>query len=468
MNKMTNKIRIALARPFQETLEVMPPLGLGYLASAVKDIADVSIIDGIRDKLETTELIKKLMNKNYDIIGFQCFTVDFKSVKVLIENLKKINPKATYVLGGPHPTLDPINTLKEINADYLFMGDSEESFSKFARFFKNKKLINANLKKISGLAYRTKKGIKINAMIFPENLDDYNPSYDLLHLERYPSAPHGVFHKQSPTAPIIITRGCPFNCTYCGGPKVSGKKIRSHSVDYVINQIEFLVKRYGIREIDIEDDNFTMNRDFVEDFCKKLIKKNFGITWTCPNGVRLDTLDEKLLRLMKKSGCYSLFVGIESGSDRIRKHMRKNLDTKTIEEKVRLVRKCGIEAVGFFIIGYPEETVEDINKSIDLAMRLDLKRAAFNTFKPFAGTEIYDQLVKRGELPKLDWSKFSFDDVIYAPRSMSLKTMKRLNRKAYFKFYLRPKIMFKMLTEIKRLEDFKFIISRILIWIKRW
>jgi radical SAM superfamily enzyme YgiQ (UPF0313 family) len=465
---MKTGIKIALTRPFQETLEVMPPLGLGYLASAVKDIAEVSIIDCIRDKIETKELIQKLIRGNYDIIGFQCFTVDFNSVKFLVENLKRLNPKAIYVLGGPHPTLDPINTLKEINADYIFMGDSEESFSNFVRLIKNKKLNNASLKKIPGIAYRTKKGIKTNAIVFPCDLDKYNPSYDLLHLEKYPSAPHGVFHKQSPTAPIIITRGCPFNCTYCGGPMVSGKRIRSHSVNYVINQIEFLVKKYGIREIDIEDDNFTMNQDFVEEFCKKLIAKNLGITWTCPNGVRLDTLNEELLRLMKKSGCYSLFVGIESGSDRIRKHMRKNLDTKTIEEKVKSLRKVGIEAVGFFIIGYPEETIDDINKSIDLAIRLDLKRAAFNTFKPFPGTEIYDQLVRRGELPKLDYSKFSFDDVIYAPKSISLKTMKKLNRKAYLKFYFRPKIMLKMLGEIKRFEDFRFMIRRIFIWVKRW
>ncbi len=468
MTITTDRIKIALVKPPQETLEILPPLGLGYLASAVKDIADISIIDAIRDKLGIKELIEKLKKKNYDVIGFQCFTVDFDNVKVIIKKLKRINPQAIYVLGGPQPTLDPVNTLTEIEADYLFLGDSEASFSKFARFLKNKKLTKENLKKIPGFAYRTKNGVRINPIVFPENLDDYDPSYHLYDMKKYPSAPHGVFHKQSPTAPIIITRGCPFNCTYCGGPKVSGRKIRSHSVDYVIKQIELLVKKYGIREIDIEDDNFTMKRDFVEEFCKKLIAKNFGITWTCPNGVRLDTLDEKLLRLMKKSGCYSLFVGIESGSDRIRKHMRKNLDTRTIEEKIKLIRKCRIEVIGFFIIGYPEETVEDINKSIDLACRLDLKRAAFNTFKPFPGTDIYNQIVERGELPKLDYSKFSFDDVTYAPRSMSLKTMKKLNRKAYFKFYLRPKIMFKMLTEIKRLEDFRFVFSRILIWIKRW
>ena len=225
-----------------------------------------------------------------------------------------------------------------------------------------------------------------------------------------------------------------------------------------------MVKKYSIKEIHIEDDNFTMNQDFVKEFCKKLINKNFGITWTCPNGVRLDTLDEQLIRLMKKSGLYSLSVGIESGSDRIRRLMRKNLDARTIQEKIKLIRKCGIDVVGFFILGYPGETIEDINKTIDFALKLDLKRATFSAFKPFPGTDIYNELMKNKEIGKLDYNKFSLDQIVWSPKGITLKQLKNLRRKAFFKFYSRSKILLGMIKDIKNFQNLKFIMIRVYRW----
>lgn len=463
MKMNSQKLKIALVKPPQITNEVQPPLGLGYLASAVKNIADVKIIDSIKENLNIKELIGILEN-NFDIIGFQCYTVDFNTVKTLVNKLRKSNNNSILIAGGPQPTLDPINTLKNINLDYLFLGDSEVSFSMFVNFLKDNKLTQQNLKKIPGIAYKYNDQIIVNPLCYPNNLDDYNPSWELYKLETYPLAPHGAFCKQSPTMPIIITRGCPFNCTYCGASKISGFKIRSHSVDFVINQIEILVKKYNVKEIHIEDDNFTMNRKFVEDFCNKLIEKNLGITWTCPNGVRIDTLDENLIKLMKKSGLYSLSVGIESGSDRIRKLMKKNLDTKTIEEKIKLIRKFDIDIVGFFILGYPGEIIEDIKKTIDFACKLDLTRATFSAFKPFPGTDIYNELLKKGEIEKLDYNNFSLDKIVWSPKGISLKKLKNMKRQAFLRFYLRPKILFKMIKNIKSFEHFKFVIRRIYRW----
>jgi anaerobic magnesium-protoporphyrin IX monomethyl ester cyclase len=459
-------LNIALIKPPQETNEVQPPLGLGYLASSVKDLANVKIIDSIKDQLTSIDVIKILNKQKLDIIGLQCYTVDFNTVKFIIKKIKQILPKTIVIVGGPHPTLAPIDTLNNLEADYAFLGDSEISFAKFVEFLDKKKLNKTNLKKISGFAYRGGKNVKVNLIKYPENLDDYDPSWELYNFQDYPLAPHGAFCKQFPVAPIIITRGCPFNCTYCGGPKISGRKIRSHSVDYVINQIEFLVKNYGVREIHIEDDNFTMNRKFVEDFCNKLISKNFGITWTCPNGIRLDTLDESLIKLMKKSGLYSISVGIESGSDKIRKLMRKNLNTKTIEEKIRLIKKCGIENItGFLIVGYPGETPEDIKRTINLSLKLPLTRATFSAFKPFPGTDAYDELVKNKELKGLDYSNFSLDKIAWSPKGISIKQLKNLRRQAFLRFYFRPKIIFRMLKDIKNLENLKFILVRIYRWI---
>ena len=244
------------------------------------------------------------------------------------------------------------------------------------------------------------------------------PSWDLLRPDTYPLAPHGGFFKNYPIAPIIITRGCPFACTYCAGYLVSGKKIRHRSIDKVIEEIEVLYHKYGIREIHIEDDNFTFYHDLVYEFCKKLKEHNLNISWTCPNGVRLDSLDKELLLTMKEAGLYSISVGIESGSDKILKDMKKNLTKEKIREKIELIKDCGLEVSGFFIIGYPTETKKDIMDTINFAGSLDLKRAGFSLFKPFPGTEATRQLVEKGELKEMsdeDWAHFVLADAVYAP-----------------------------------------------------
>lgn len=458
-------IQIALIKPPQATNEVQPPLGLGYLASSVENLAETEIIDSIKDKLNILEVLKRLQGKKFDIIGLQCYTVDFNTVKTLVNFIRKFHQNSIIVLGGPHPTLAPEDTLNNIAADYLFLGDSEISFSLFVNLLKQNKLNRLALKKIPGFAYRDKDKIRVNKIKFPENLDDYNPSWHLYDLRSFPVAPHGSFCKQYPVAPLIVTRGCPFNCAYCGAPKISGRKIRSHSVGFVIRQIEILVKKYGIREIHIEDDNFTMNREFVREFCKELIRKNLGITWFCPNGIRIDTLDENLVKLMKKSGLYIVSIGIESGSDRIRKLMRKNLDTKTIESRVKMIKKCGIDIIGLFIVGYPGETADDINKTIDFACKLPLLRATFSAFKPFPGTDIYCELIKKGAIKKIDYSKFTLDKVVWSPKGISMQKLKALRRKAFIKFYLRPKILFRMIGDIKTIENFKFILVRVYRWL---
>ena len=458
-------MKIALIKPPQITNEIQPPLGLGYLASAVKNMADVEIIDSIKNKLDIRDIIKEISKSKYDIIGLQCYTVDFNTVKEIVKRSRIISPESIIVIGGPHPTLDPESSLKCLDVDYVFMGDAEISFAKFVQSVKDKKLSFKNIKQIPGIGYIEKNQFKTNKIIYPHNLDDYNPSWELYGLKDYPIAPHGTFYRQSPIAPIIITRGCPFNCTYCGGSKISGLKIRSHSVDFILAQIEMLNKKYGIKEIHIEDDNFTLNRKFVIDFCNGLIEKRLGISWTCPNGIRIDTLDFELLSLMKKSGLYSVSVGIESGSDKIRNSMRKRLSTRTIEDKFKIIERAKIDSIGFFILGYPGETINDINKTINFACKLPLKRATFSAFKPFPGTDIYNELVKKGEIGKISPGNFSLEKIVWAPKGISFKKLKNLRRKALLKFYLRPDILIKMIVEIKTMQSLKLVILRAYRWL---
>lgn len=379
--------------------------------------------------------------------------------------IKKINPKIVTVAGGPHPSGLPEETLRNFpKLDFAFKGEGEIGFPLLLKKINKKKDLKNSLEKIPGLIWRKNLNeVVVNQQIFPEDLDGLGfPSWDLLKPQEYPQAPMGIFFKNLPIASIMATRGCPFECTYCAGKTVTGRKIRTRGVDNVISEIELLYRKYGIREIHIYDDNFTMNKKYVREFCEKLLSKDFKVSWCCPNGIRLDTLDLEILRLMKKSGCYYISVGIESGSNKTLTRMKKGLSIKVIKRQVNLIKKAGLGVNGFFILGYPGETEKDIKKTIRFAKSLGLKRAAFSNFLPLPGTEIYKNLIRSGEIKEeeINWEMLFHTDVPYSPSSISKKRLKNLQRRAYIEFNLRPEVLFNILKEIKTLEQVKFLFRR--------
>ena len=464
------RLKVLLMKPYSRSDELIPPFGLGYLATAIRDQHDVKILDGIKDKLSSDKFRSLLQEEPYDVIGIQIFTFHVASVRDYIKVAKEILPGAKIILGGPHPSCSPYNIFDFFSdIHWAFKGEAEIGLSQLLDFISSNRTSADNLSGIPGLVWRNRGETIVNPQIFVEDLDQFGiPSWDLLRPDKYPLAPHGAFFKNYPIAPIIVTRGCPFSCTYFAGYLVSGKKIRRRSVDKVIEEIKILYHKYGIREIHIEDDNFTMYNDLVYDFCKKLKENNLKITWTCPNGVRLDTLTKDLLITMKDAGLYSISVGVESGSDRILRDMKKSLTKEKTREKVQLIKDCGLEVSGFFIIGYPTETREDIMETINFARSMDLKRAGFSLFKPFPGTEATRQLIEKGELKEMsdeDWAHFVLADAVYAPRGFTRKEMRKLRRKALMKFYFRPKIIWRFISEIKNFQHFKIILKRIYSWL---
>lgn len=463
--------KILLFRPYSKADELIPPFGLGYLATAIRQKYEVEILDGLKEKMTPDKFKDFLSRKKFDVIGIQVFTFHINIAKEYIKIIKEVSPETIIILGGPHPSSDSQNIFYHFSEiDWAFKGEAEIGLAKLLDLIGEKeKLLEPDLADIPGLIWRDKNNQTIiNQQIFVEDLDTLGyPSWDLLKPSTYPLSPHGAFFKNYPIAPIIITRGCPFSCTFCAGHLVSGRKIRKRSIASVIEEIRELYHKYGIREIHIEDDNFTFYKDLVMEFCRELKRNNLNISWTCPNGVRLDTLDEEILLAMKESGLYGISVGIESGSDKILVQMKKNLNTGKIREKINLLRKVGLEVIGFFIIGYPTETREDILKTINFAKELPLKRANFMIFKPFPGTAITSQLLDSGQLKDIhqNWDKFILAEAIYAPSGLTVKKLKQLRRRGFFRFYLRPKILTGMLGEIKNFSHFKAVAKRIFRWI---
>lgn len=462
-------MNILLLKLKNEADEVIPPIGLGYLATELGKKHKVTILDCLKEKTEIPQVVDSIVAKKNDLVGLSFYTMNYHQIKRAARAIKESVPSVKIVVGGPHPSALPRETLQEIpEIDFAFMGEAELGFSQLADLLdKKKRLGQSDLQKVASLVWRKNNGqIVLNERKNVDNLDELGfPSWDLLKPVTYPPAPHGSFVKQFPVAPVIITRGCPYNCTFCAGHIVSGKKMRFRSVEHVIGEIRFLVNKYGVKEIHIEDDNFTFNRRFVEGFCKKLLEENLGITWACPNGMRLDVLDRELLLLMKKSGLYSVSVGIESGSDRILKLVKKRLTTKIIRDKVELINSLGLNVIGFAMLGFPTETREEIEQTINFVCSLPLKRINFSFLQPFPGTEIYNTLIEHGEIEKVNWSTCFLFKATYAPKGITLEELRRMRQKGLRKFYLRPKIILSMLSEIKTPKQLYFVIRRGIRWL---
>jgi len=315
--------------------------------------------------------------------------------------------------------------------------------------------------RVPGLVWRDGIEVKENPRIFEEDLDSLEVAWDLIPPASYPRAPHGAYFRQFPVAPIVTSRGCPFRCRFCAVECVSGRKVRRRSVENVVSEIEILRDRYGVREIHIEDDNFTGEKEYVLAFCEVMRRRAPGITWTCPNGVRVDTLDEEMLAAMKGAGLYFLSVGIESGSDRILRKMKKSLEVAKIEEKIRVIRQAGIGVSGFFMLGFPGETPEEMEATIDFALRLPLARASFTNFQPFPGSEEFDRLRESGEIA-VDWETFAptLQSTSYHPPGITGPDLRRLRKRALRKFYARPSVAWGMLREIRSWDHAAWIFRR--------
>jgi len=270
--------------------------------------------------------------------------------------------------------------------------------------------------------------------------------------------PAGTVYKERPFAPIITTRGCPYQCLYCSAPITQGRKMRYRDPVKVVDEIENLINNYGVKEIQIEDDNFTLKKQHATAVCEEIIKRKIKIHWSLPNGVRIDKLDPELLKLMKKSGCYYMALGIESANQRILDIIKKRLDKNLVRKVVTWVKDSGIDAVGFFMIGMPTETKKEIMNTINFACSLDLERASFHKATPYPGTELYDLwLAKYSKNKNIDWKTFSCYEFNADWAEVSPKDIEKFQKIAFFKFYFTKFRVVKFLYILNANQIFMFI-----------
>lgn len=458
-------MRVLLVTPVNPvTYQSIPDLGLGYLATYLRrDGHEVDLVDCVNRGWDHERLEAHLRATRPDVVGFKAFYTDIPSVRESCRRVREALPDALVLVGGPHPSCvsgeEALATFPE--AHYCFRGEAEVGLPMLLRAWRSSE-DPATLAAIPGLVWRDAVGAaRANPHGHAHDLDDNPPAWDLLRPRDYDFS-HTFYSRNRWVAPIIATRGCPLPCTFCAAHLNSGKDIRPRSVDSVLDEIAMLQREHGIEEFSFIDDFFTGNKRFVKAFCQEVLRRGMRFDWACW-GVRLASLDEEMLRLMDQAGCYAFSVGVESGSPRILEHMAKHLTVEVIEEKLALIdRVTDIRVGGLFIIGYPEETEEDVRLTIEFARRLPLFMATFYPFNPLPGTPIYEQMLASGELPEApDWSTYGPEGFAYCPKTLDPRKLGRLYRSAYLNFYTQPRRVVRILNDIRTPRQVRFFATRV-------
>lgn len=436
---------------------IEPPLGLAYMAAVLEE-NDFSplIIDANALGLGTDEVVKTILKKKPRIVGISANIVTAPSAFELAKELKK-KSDAVVIFGGPHPSAVPEEVMDKCPADALVIGEGEMTILEICKRMKTgKPLFN----KVKGVMYRGKRGvIKNSPRELIENLDSLPlPAHHLL-----PDfSVYKTRARRKPVASIFTSRGCPFKCVYCNS-SIFGKRYRMRSAKNVLEEIDYLVSNFGIRQIDILDDNFTLVRSRVEEILNGIIMKKYNIAINLQNGVRADKVDYPLIKLMKKAGVFKVAFGVETGDKGVLSRIKKSLDLKAVVNATKWAKKEGITTYGFFMFGLPGDTKRSMKKTIDFALKMDPDIAHFGITIPFPGTELYSEVKKRGVfLIKIDDGLpcgFEAGEVFYLLDGLKKNDVEYYYKKAYKDFYFRPSKMFKTIIGIRSFDELRWIID---------
>lgn len=454
-------MKMVLIRPNYESHIITPPLGIGYLSSYLKKNGVESvIIDGLRDKLSPEDILNKILLEKPDAVGITCLTAFYNEVVNLAKLLKKSNIRC--VIGGVHPTFMPQETLSDSGADFIVCGEGELALLRLAQ----NNFVNGNIQGV----YSSGDLKDFSAITKAEKIENLNdlpfPDWEQIDPNSYPRAPHGAVVKNFPIGIIMTSRGCPYECAFCASPKFYNRSIRFRTPANVVDEIRYLVNRFGIKEVHFEDDNLTLRREHIAEICNLMIENNIKVSWACPNGIRADRVDRELLDLMVKAGCYYFSYGVESANPQILQNIKKRETIESIGKAIDMAAEKGISCQGFFIFGLPGETRKTIKESIDFAKKSKLSRAQFLILDVLPGSELWDTL-KGKFVPR--YGKESYREPEWIPDNLSREELLRAQSAAFRQFYFRPKIFLAMLKFvnwkqigylIKRFADYRILWKR--------
>jgi anaerobic magnesium-protoporphyrin IX monomethyl ester cyclase len=409
----------------------VPPLGLAYLAAKVRREHEITVFDLNVEPVPIPRLVKKIVGLRPDLVGLTATTPTFSFQLDLARSLK-LASGLPVLMGGNHITALPLPTLADPAVDYVIAGEGEQALASFLREFAP----GRKDYQVPGLGYRGPAGGPcFNPPAAPlEDIDRLPfPAWDLLPMKKYRS-------RFRQLCSVILSRGCPFSCTYCAAHLTHGKKIRRRGLDSIMAELKELRHRHDVSFVTIFDDTFTLDRDFAAAFCERMIKEVPGLEFWC--NTRVDRVDPELLKLMRRAGCVIISYGIESGTDHVLEQVHKGITVEQTRQAVGWTREAGIIPEGFFMINFPGESERDMEATAAFALDLRLPFYEIISATPYPGTQ-YERTCRENGLlppgPPRDYSNYwVIDDVVVHNGIVPRERVRAIMADARRRMILRP------------------------------
>lgn len=430
-----------------EERSVLPPLGLCYLSNTIRSVGhDVIIIDAPALKISNDEAVRRALSWGARYVGVTSTTDMIFIAATIAQTVKSASAGTAVIIGGPHVTAVPAQTLEKFSAfDIGVIGEGEETIKELITALES----GSELSVVSGIAYRSGGAIRLTAAReFIKDLDllPY-PAWDLLPALTETYRPAIINYKRLPSTSLVTSRGCPGSCAFCD-TKVFGSKYRIHSSSYVLEMIRFLKERYGIRDICFYDDVFTIFKKRLVEICEGLREKRHEISWSCQ--ARVNAVDYDMMKMMKEAGCWKISFGIESASNNVLKLMNKHIVVDQSAKAVREAKRAGLEVEGYFILGFFGETKETLGLMKEFIMASPLDTALLSYFLPFPGSPAYSRVKEYGAFDE-DWKNMNvFDRPQYIPNGLTADDLVEAQNDIYKSFYFRPRMFAKYAARMVR------------------
>jgi len=377
------------------------PHGLAILANIIRDKLGIcpTFLDINAYRYTEDETERLIENTHFDIVLIGGLISTYGTIIRLSKFIRSMNPDAKIIAGGSAAMSMPKALLENSEVDIICTGEGEITVVELLG--RLEKDLNAHLDDITGICYKKNSNKGEIGCTQPrplmQNLDKQSalPAYDLLPMEIYLSNPAVGIGRD---VDFVSSRGCPYHCTFCYQPW--GRKLRVHSVDFVVNAIKFLKENYDIDFITFQDDEFMANKGGVGEFCEKRNRFFPGLLWSCTGRANVVARDEQIVKLMRNSGCVLISYGFESGSQRILDGMKKMQTIEEMEKTVEISRKYGLPVPASFIIGMPGDDDKSCQETVDFCIRNKLTLDSLMFATPYPSTEIFDYALRRGRIDR--------------------------------------------------------------------
>ncbi len=405
---------------------VAPPLGIAYIAAMLeRNGVEVKILDSPALEYGHEAVKKEIRAYSPDIVAITSVTPTIGSALKTAQISKEACPNAITVLGGYHPTFTYQEVLKNDFVDIVVCGEGEQTMVELVDAVENGK----NLRYVNGLATEN---FKTPSRGIIEDLDSIPfPARHLLPMDEYK-----ILNMKLTTGTIVSGRGCPYKCSFCASSAMHGQKLRLRSAENVVDEMEHLVNDHNIEMVAFMDDTFTLNKKRVYEICEAIKDRGLDNYWGCT--ARVDTISEELLKAMKDAGCITMFLGVESADQQFLNEVNKMININRIKKTFELTKKYNMRTIASVVLGMPGDTKRSILSTIKFVKTLEPSYAVFSLATPYPGTDFYLKAVSENLIKINDWSKYTLLSPVLETVDCSLEELKKLQKKAFKEFYLRP------------------------------